>query len=161
MKILIASFILSLAGGGFNLYAQHEARIIKFDEFENRIADSKKEVTVINFWATWCAPCIKELPYFEKAFQQHNGKMDLVLVNLDFAEKIEKVNEFIGKKSLKGEVLLLDEIDYNSWIDRVDPSWSGAIPATLFINQSTGERKFVEGELSGEELNTILNDFLL
>ena len=138
--------------------AQQPAEIIKFEDYQARIASSKKPLTVINFWATWCAPCIKELPYFNKLYVENPERIDLVLVNLDFADKIEKVNEFIVKKNLQGDVLLLDEIDYNSWIDRVEPSWSGAIPASIFINNRSGKRIFIEGEIDEARLRTIIDN---
>jgi thiol-disulfide isomerase/thioredoxin len=142
------------------LNAQQKAEIVTFEDFERRVEASDKPVTIVNFWATWCAPCIKELPYFEEAFQSDPEHIDLVLVNLDFADKVEKVNAFLEKKSIKGDVLLLDNIDYNSWIDRVEPSWSGAIPATLFISHHSGKRKFVEGELSKSDLKNHIEEMI-
>jgi thiol-disulfide isomerase/thioredoxin len=142
------------------LNAQQKAEIVTFEDFELRVKASDKPVTIVNFWATWCAPCIKELPYFEEAFEADPDNIDLVLVNLDFADKIDKVNAFLEKKSIKGDVLLLDNIDYNSWIDRVEPSWSGAIPATLFISHHSGKRKFVEGELSKTDLKSYIDEMI-
>ena len=78
------------------------------------------------------------------------------MVSLDFADEIKKVNSFISRRKIRSEVLLLDEIDYNSWIDRVEETWGGAIPATLFINQRTGQRKFVDRELKDGELEEII-----
>ena len=160
MKIIRTTFLFIVLFIPGWIYSQSTASIVSFDQLQGRITDSRKELTVVNFWATWCAPCIKELPYFEAAFKENADRMDLILVNLDFADKIDKVNTFINKKALTGEVLLLDNIDYNSWIDKVDPSWSGAIPATLFINARTGERKLVEGEMSEGELSTHLNEMI-
>ncbi|MEM9857666.1 MAG: TlpA family protein disulfide reductase, partial [Bacteroidota bacterium] len=67
---------------------------------------------------------------------------------------------FVERKGMTSNIYLLDEIDYNSWIDKVDKSWSGAIPATLLINEETGERKFVESEISEDELNTLIRNFI-
>jgi len=92
--------------------------------------------------------------------RKRTSRIDLVLVNLDFADDIDKVNSFIARKSLTGEVLLLDNLDYNSWIDRIDPSWSGAIPATLFINQQKDIRKFIEGEITAPELAHHLDEMI-
>jgi len=133
-----------------------EARIIKFDELQKIMEDHSSEITVINFWATWCSPCIKELPIFEKLNADGNLETSVFLVNLDFVEKVDRVNAFIKRKKLKSKILLLDEIDYNSWIDKVDSGWGGAIPATLIINSRTGKRKFVEKELSEDELKTLI-----
>ncbi|MEJ2004639.1 MAG: TlpA disulfide reductase family protein [Cyclobacteriaceae bacterium] len=160
MKRTHIFFWLIIMGFSSAVSAQQTASIVSFEELQQRIEASEKPLTVINFWATWCAPCIKEMPHFEQVFQNDPSNIDLVLVNLDFAEDVEKVNNFIKKKDLKGDVLLLDNLDYNSWIDKIHPSWSGAIPATLFVNTLTDERKFVEGEISEKELEEHLNEVI-
>lgn len=146
--VLLLLFICS------NSYCQ-EIPIIKFADLEKLIDNKDQNIRVINFWATWCAPCVSELPLFEAI---PSDQADVVLINLDFADKIDRVKSFVVRKKLTKEVLLLDEIDYNSWIDKVDKTWSGAIPATLFVNSKTGERKFVAKELTEGELQTILSE---
>ena len=69
---------------------------------------------------------------------------------------VEKVNEFIARKNIRSEVLLLDEVDYNSWIDKVEKEWTGAIPATLVFDPNTGKRRFVEKELKPGELEELI-----
>src|SRR5690606_26060009 len=111
---------------------------------------------VINFWATWCAPCIKELPLLEKANAQSDLGAKITLINLDYADKVDKVNDFIARKNIRSKVLLLDELDYNAWIEKVDKNWTGAIPATLIFDPKTGKRKFVERELNEGELEELI-----
>lgn len=136
-------------------------KVIKWAGLEAVINKKSEKLQVINFWATWCAPCIKELPYFEAVNKAESDKIDVTLVSLDFEDEFEKrVLPFIEKRNLQSRVLLLDEIDYNSWIDKVDPSWSGAIPATLIINPLNGKRKFLEKELNEGELNSLIEDIL-
>lgn len=133
------------------------AEVVKFNALKSLIEAPSGNIQVINFWATWCAPCVKELPYFE-TLNSSKSNISVTLVNLDFAEKVDKVNAFINRKALKSKVLLLDEIDYNSWIDKVDKSWSGAIPATLIINPSNGKRKFVEASLQEGDLEKLIKE---
>jgi hypothetical protein len=87
---------------------------------------------------------------------QEDLDAEITLINLDYADKIDIVNAFMKKKNIQSNVLLLDEIDYNSWIDKVDKTWTGAIPATLIINPKTGQRKFIEKELKEGELETLI-----
>jgi thiol-disulfide isomerase/thioredoxin len=154
MRALIFTFLLILNTA---LVAQ-QIPVIKVRELEELIATREKKILVLNFWATWCAPCVKELPYFEAVYQKNDEQTKVVLINLDFADKIEKVKSFVNRKKIQAPVLLLDEIDYNSWIDKVDTSWQGAIPATLIINTQTGQRRFIAKELEDGQLDQIIEE---
>ncbi len=144
-----------------NALAQDKVEVIKMDALESLIHDTSEGIKVINFWATWCAPCIKELPHFEKVGKDYAKKgVEVILISLDFAEKKEKVEQFINRKSLTSKVLLLDEIDYNSWINKVDQRWSGAIPATLVVKGNSKHRKFVEKELQEGELRQLIDELV-
>jgi len=153
MRLILILFFISV----FYLSEAQVKAVIKFPELEKLMAPKSDSILVINFWATWCAPCVKELPLFE-AVHQENPQVKILLINLDFADKLDKVKSFVSRKKMQSEVYLLDEIDYNSWIDKVDKSWGGAIPATLIINPKTGRRKFVERELLPGELESLINE---
>ncbi len=132
-----------------------EFKIISFEEFEELTNQDPDKFRIYNFWATWCAPCVKEMPYFEKA-RNDNPDLELIFISMDDGRNPSRVTDFIKKRAITSPVFLLDDVDYNNWIDKVDPSWSGAIPATLFITQN-GERHFHEGELEEEDLKLINN----
>lgn len=114
---------------------------------------------VVNFWATWCKPCVAELPAFEKLNKQYKGKdVKVILVSLDFLAKYEsQLIPFLEENKIASSVVLLAEPDANAWIDRIDPSWSGAIPATLIFKGD--QRKFYEQSFDFEELETTINSF--
>ncbi len=133
-----------------------QATVVKFDALEKILNTNSSQIQVINFWATWCAPCVKEIPLLEKLNTNTDLNIKITLISLDFADKVDKVDAFIDRKNIQSQVLLLDEIDYNSWIDKVDKTWSGAIPATLIFNPKTGERRFVEKELKEGELENLI-----
>ncbi|MCB0806749.1 MAG: redoxin domain-containing protein [Bacteroidales bacterium] len=127
-----------------------------FDTFESLLHKDNDTLYIVNFWATWCKPCVKELPDFEKIRTEYNGqKVSVLLVSLDFPNKHEELLiPFVDKNNLQSEVIHLIDVDANKWIDKVSSSWSGAIPATLIYK---GEfRKFHEGQMSYEELKTIV-----
>ena len=107
---------------------------------------------VVNFWATWCSPCVKEIGYFEELHREYAyTNVKVVLVSLDFPNQLEKrVIPFLKEKDITAEVLLVTNLDYNSWIDRVEPTWSGSLPATLIYNRE--QRMFLEKEVSRDEL---------
>lgn len=132
-----------------------------FDDIKY-IFDYRNDTTyVINFWATWCKPCVAELPYFEQLNSEFEDKnVRVILVSLDFKKQIEsKLIPFIKKRNIQSEVMLLLDDKAVNWIDKVDESWSGAIPATIVYNKEYWQ--FFEGEFdSFEDLNQIVKPFL-
>lgn len=134
---------------------------LDFETFDTGYLQQMNDTTyIINFWATWCKPCIEELPAFERINKEYSGqKVKVILTSLDFPERLEKqVIPFIKKYELKSEVVILDDPDANSWIPKVSEQWSGAIPATIIYNQE--ERKFYERSFTYDELKTELTSIL-
>lgn len=144
--IVIVSFI------GSSLFAQ-EIKSIKITELEKIIAESKTPL-IVNFWATFCKPCIEEIPYFQEEVKKHEKEgVQLLLVSLDLKSYYpQKVQAFADKQKFTAPVIWLNETDADYFCPRIDPKWSGSIPASLFINNKTGYRKFLEAELTKEEL---------
>ena len=125
-------------------YLEGVAVYEKFSELEGLFQFENDTTYIINFWATWCKPCIEELPYFESLHQKYQDeKVRVVLVSLDFPRHLEsKLLPFLEKHQLASTVLVLLDGSYNDWIDKISPKWSGAIPATLIYQGK--ERKFFE-----------------
>ncbi len=143
--------IIGLTGHVSAVQAQ-EVSLLKLDALEQRIAAGGDTAFVVNFWATWCGPCVRELPNFERLAKRYKKKkLKVLLVSVDFRSQLEKgVIPFVVQRKLKNEVFLLDEEDQQEYVNRVDTRWSGSIPASLFIKQD--KRKFVEQELSYRQL---------
>ncbi|UOQ99970.1 TlpA family protein disulfide reductase [Hymenobacter sp. 5317J-9] len=150
MKTLFLAAALFVAAPGF---AQQVA-VIKFPELQKRLARPTDTTYVVNFWATWCAPCVKELPNFELLRAANAGKkVKVLLVSMDYASQLDKkVKPFVQQRRLKSEVVLLNESDPNTFIDKVDAKWSGALPFTLIFNNKSKQRLTFERELSQAEL---------
>ena len=139
-----------------------QVEVIKFPELQKRLARSTDTTYVVNFWATWCAPCVKELPNFEQLRSANaTKKVKVLLVSLDYASQLDKkVRPFVKQRGLKSEVVLLNEPDPNSWLEQVDKKWSGSIPFTLIVNNKTKKRATYEQELSTAQLTAALQKFL-
>ncbi len=122
--------------------------VVNFEQLEPFLNKSNDTVYVINFWATWCVPCRKELPEFQKLYQDKSQKnVSLLLVSLDFPDQIEStLKPFLEKNGITIPLVLLDDPNSNAWIDRVDPAWSGALPATLIYKDRS--KIFFEKELT-------------
>ncbi|WP_375236019.1 TlpA family protein disulfide reductase [Winogradskyella sp.] len=137
-----------------------ELKVYNYDGLAPLINKTDDKVHVVNFWATWCAPCVKELPYFEKINKEYKANgVELLLVSLDFPRKYEtKLKPFLKEKQLKSKVVCLNDVDQNRWIPEIDTTWSGAIPATIIYKG--GKRKFYEKSFTYEELEKEVQQFL-
>jgi thiol-disulfide isomerase/thioredoxin len=159
-KLLSLIIITSISLQSCTNIDEREVEVIKIEGLKSLLNEADHKVHIINFWATWCKPCVKELPRFVEASRNHPD-ISFSFVTLDFVEDLDtKVYPFLEKRNLNLRVLLMDEVDYNLWIDIVDPSWSGAIPATLMIEPSTGRRIFLEKEFENNELEIEIQNFI-
>ncbi|MBS1623450.1 MAG: TlpA family protein disulfide reductase [Bacteroidetes bacterium] len=150
MKCLLAFLLTACIWASYG----QTAEVVKFGELQ-RVMTAKNDTTyVINFWATWCVPCVKEFPAFQALAAKHkNEKVRVVMVSLDFASERDKtLAPFLSKHPIDGKVMLLDEPDYNSWIDRVEKSWGGEIPVTLIVNGAKGIRTFFDHDFTPASL---------
>lgn len=150
-KVATSSEILSI---------QDKVKIVDYSGLAPLLAKRNDTTYVVNFWATWCRPCIKELPAFEELGAKYADKnVKVILVSLDFPDKLEQqVIPFIKKNDLKSEIILLDDTDANSWIPAIDKSWSGAIPATIIYNKA--KRTFYERSFTYQELEKEVQSIL-
>ena len=136
---------------------QQKLRVLTFHELEPHFSFQNDTTYIINFWATWCKPCVEELPGIVRAFHElENEKITILLVSLDFPSQVEtRLMHFLKEHHIDVPVVVLDDPDSNTWIPKVDPSWSGAIPATLIYRKD--KRMFFEESLSYEQFKKILN----
>lgn len=149
MKYLVTLLLLFVA-----FVANAQVKLLTLSQLENRVAKGKDTTYVINFWATWCGPCVEELPNFEEITKKSAGKpIKVILVSMDFKSKLNSaVIPFVQKNKIKSEVYVINEPDQQAFIEKVDSKWSGAIPATLFVNTKLKIRQFYEKEFTVQEL---------
>lgn len=129
-----------------------KVRLLTIDEMNERIKKGRDTTYVIHFWATWCTPCIKELPFIEKLNVEYKmEKIKVMLVSVDYVSNLHKtVEPFVKRKKLFSDLFILNEKDQQTYIDRIDKQWSGTVPATLFVRGD--KRRFAEREFTYEEL---------
>ncbi|MDD4990787.1 MAG: TlpA disulfide reductase family protein [Paludibacter sp.] len=159
-------FILSMAVISLNCFAQSNKpiqKIVNFAQLQTVLQQNDNKLCVVNFWATWCKPCVKELPGFMEVNKTYRDKpgFKMILVSLDMASEMDThVKAFLLKNNIDTDVYLLDDNKrMNEWIPAIDKKWSGAIPATV-IYRNGRKVAFEEGELSKEELVKMINNYL-
>src|ERR1022692_1200600 len=143
-------FLLIIA---FSFYAPNikaqQIKKIRITDLEAYIKNCDHPL-IVNFWATYCGPCIKEIPYFERlAGQQKEKKVELLLISVDLPDYYpSKITLFINEKKFASSVWWLNESNADYFCPKVDKSWTGGIPSTLFVNNKTHYRKFFERQLT-------------
>lgn len=154
---LLAGLLLTAAAQA------QQVQVIKLPELQKRLARPSDTTYVVNFWATWCGPCVKELPHFDKLTTTYKGqKVKVLLVSMDYASQLDKkVKPFVTKNALKSEVVLLNETDPNLYLAKIDPKWTGSLPFTLLLNNARHKRQTFEQEFTPEELQKQLQAFML
>ena len=137
----------------------NDIQVYNFDQLEPLLYTKSNKTIIVNFWAMWCAPCLKELPYLHP-YVTNNPEVELLLVSMDFPKDIEaKLKPFLKKNNISAKVVLLDDPDANTWIDKIDPNWSGALPFTIIFNNKNRayhERTFESVEELKNEVNKII-----
>ena len=145
----------------FEAYTIEDIPVYDYSQLEPMLNKKNDTTYVVNFWATWCKPCVAELPYFETLHKERSGEaFKVILVSLDFKKKIaSNLIPFLNKNKIAADVVVLSDPDANSWIDKVSENWSGAIPATIVYNKN--QRAFYEQSFeSQKELNDIIAPFI-
>lgn len=158
MRTFFTLVLLSIAG----FTAAQDIPFIKVDQIDQWKNADTDTVYVFNFWATWCAPCVEELPLFEKLNQAYAGqKVQVVLISTDFKRNVETgVKPFVRDKKLQSRVVFMDESNPNNYINAVDSTWSGALPATLVWSKRKHFSQFFEKKLNYEELEAAVKKAL-
>ncbi|BDD08145.1 hypothetical protein FUAX_05770 [Fulvitalea axinellae] len=134
-------------------------QVVDFEKLSQQWQTDDDSVRMFHFWATWCGPCVEELPiYLRLPDSLRNEKFSMVLVSMDFPDRIDKdLVPFLKKRKIGGKVLVLDDPDANTWINSVDTTWSGALPATLVVKN--GKKSFIEGPANQKTINDLLHPY--
>lgn len=139
-----------------------DVEALSFMEFQNLIkSNNQNKLYIYNFWATWCKPCVEEIPHFESLAMTYPEKVKVIFVSLDNPAKIqEKVQPFVKEKGITSEVILLKNFG-DEQIAAINKDWDGAIPASLFVNHQKGVNDFRQQSFTAEELKTALTPYLV
>jgi len=146
--IFIVAFLIFLA----HVSAQ-EIKKIKITELESYIHHCDHPL-IVNFWATFCGPCVKEIPDFQLIVSKYKDRgVELLLVSLDLPESYpSKISSFASEKKFTSPIVWLNETNADYFCPKIDKNWSGGIPSSLFINNQKHYRHFFERELNSVQV---------
>jgi thiol-disulfide isomerase/thioredoxin len=154
--LFVFFFLLAVSVPSFS----QDIRMIDREGLEPYLTSDSDTTYLINFWATWCKPCVEEMPDFIKLNDELKGKaFKMVLISLDFPSQIEsRLKPYIAENDIEAEIVVLDDPNSNAWIPLVSDEWSGAIPATLLYNRE--KRSFYEQKLDYKKLKEIVKHYI-
>lgn len=128
-----------------------------------KMIDSSQTPVVINFWATWCHPCVEEIPVFMKnieTYKAQNARM--IFVSVDFANDYNtRLIPFIQSHQMPDTVYWLDERNTLQIFQKLDRHWAGKIPATLMVNNAKHYREFYNYGLVQYQMEAYLKDLII
>jgi len=158
--LLLLSILLVSLVAKSQINKENKVQVVNFDQLDPYLHRSNDTIYLVNFWAIWCAPCIRELPAIAAVEQKYaNEKFKILLVSLDFSKDLEsRLEPFLKSENITSTVFLLNDPNQNIWIDKVDPNWSGEIPFTLIYGKHF--RESYSHPFTFEELDSIINQKL-
>ena len=130
-----------------------QVKKIKITDLEEHIQKSDHPM-LISFWATWCAPCVEEIPWLQEGVSKFaDQKVELVLVSMDFPRDYPaKLEAFIKQRGFKATFYWLDETNADYFCPKVNARWQGGIPANLFVYNKTGYRRFFDRAMTDRQV---------
>lgn len=102
-----------------------------------------EKAVLMNVWATWCVPCVEEMPYLVRLQNEYPDDMAVVFVSADFPEELPRVEGFLRDLGVGWQTYIKDGKD-EPFILAVHPDWTGAMPATVVYDRNGGLVTFFE-----------------
>lgn len=89
---------------------------------------------LVNFWATWCGPCVAEFPELLKTWRMYRKRpFEFVTVSINYPDEEKGVRKFLEEQHASGRNLLFGTMDPYESMKAFDPGWNGGVPCTMLI----------------------------
>ena len=163
--ILVLSFVLCFVAAVGHINAQThrpQRRVVPINEQALRqlIHERTGRVLLLNIWATWCKPCVEEFPELIKLRQTcRDSLVDIVAISVDYPDEVDsKIIPFLDTLGVPFTVFVADFSKPEDFIRSLDPSWSGAVPATFVFDRHGKERTFLLGRKNYEIFKRVVEE---
>ncbi len=125
-------------------------------------SDKSGNLILVNFWATWCAPCVKEIPEIVKLQEKYKERgLRVIAVSMDEPEELEtNVRPFVAKRFPSFVSYLCKEPDHDKFASVIDPAWNEIMPTNFLIDRTGKLRATLTGGKSYEEFEAIIAPLL-
>ncbi len=139
------------------VFSQNDIKVVKIEELKKVYVKANDTTYIVNFFATWCGPCMMEMPVLNKFYDEHKDtNVQLIFVSLDNAGTLKKLPLKLKKIGVQAPVYLLNESSDFSWLPYIDKRWQGSIPATMVINNKRNVKAFFETPMEKGQLEFYL-----
>jgi thiol-disulfide isomerase/thioredoxin len=154
-------FLIALFFAVNSLYSQAIAKW-KIQDVVNYYSKNNDTVYVVNFWSTYCQPCIEEMPYLQSISKKYaTKKVKLIFVSLDVKSFYpKKLKAFLKQHKISATCIWLNETNADVFCPTVDEKWSGAIPATIILHNKKGYKQFYEEQFTPRQFEEALGKAL-
>jgi len=161
MKQFFIAILACLILAGLT-HGQDIKPISKTDDIKSIMDANKGKVVLLNFWATWCKPCVKEFPDLVKLQNNYKDKgFVLVFISADMPEEIKsKVTPFLNQEKVDFTTYYIGSDKPEDIINYVDKDWQGAIPSTYIYDKDGNVKTSILGTKSYEQFETEINKYL-
>ncbi|MFJ7950141.1 TlpA family protein disulfide reductase [Lysinibacillus sp. NPDC096418] len=130
----------------------YETKLIGLDHSETTLKDYKGKILVLNFWASWCGPCIDEAPDLNKFYKKKPKNVEFLTVNMTSKEKgVESVEKFADQYNIKFPIFLDKKGTLQKSFEII------GYPTTLIIDSDGIVQYRIQGEINREQLNTLVS----
>lgn len=132
---------------------------VDVNELKAIAANDTKKLRLVNVWATWCAPCIEELPEFVTINRMYRGrKFEMITVSADDAEKIDAAERLLSRTNVSCRNVLFDSGNRDELFETLDPEWEGGLPYTMLIAPGGKVVYRKQGQVDPMELKQVIAD---
>jgi thiol-disulfide isomerase/thioredoxin len=138
------------------------AKMVTAKEFKQIIANSKGDILIVNVWATWCVPCLREIPdllTLEAEFKAHGVQLLGVAVD-DPSPQASEVERFRTRYFPKFLTYARSGLDLDELTRVIDPTWNEVVPTTYILDREGAIKHRIQGKQSLEQFRAVLQTLL-